>query len=93
MWKQLKAAYELTTSAGRFNALEALILTKQEGQSLSELLGTVSLRIDEFLTAQPTGYDLNKLMEELFCWTVVRSLDPIQHADLHISLVKDPSIT
>jgi len=31
MWKELKEAYEQHTSAGRFNTLEALIQTKQEG--------------------------------------------------------------
>ena len=92
MWKELKSAYELSSSASRFNALEALLSTKQDGQPLTSLLGTVSTRVEDFNKAQPADYEIKTLMDELFCWVVIRSLDPSQY-DLRLSLIKEKSIT
>ena len=92
MWKELKAAYEQHTSAGRFNALEALIQTKQDNLSLSQLLGVVNLRLSHFISAQPEDYNHKKFLEELFCWVLIRALGP-QHSDLRLSLIKEDKIT
>jgi len=94
MWSQLKAAFSHTNSAACITHLEAL-LTGQQGsdESISSLIAHLSEHWQSFVNAQPTGFNLNTLNEELFCWSLIRQLDPLRYADLQLSLIKEKDLT
>lgn len=92
-WKALKKAYATSTSALRFNALSALLNTKQEGHSIIDLLGTIDQRWNAWKSTHPdSAYDLNKLCEEIYCWAFIRALDG-KFGDLKIALLKEADLT
>jgi hypothetical protein len=46
-----------------------------------------------FVNSQGTGFTLNELNEELFCWTLIRQLDSQKYQDLRLTLIKDKALT
>lgn len=94
MWSQLKAVYSRTTSASRITRLEKLMEGQQgPDESISALIARLSERWQAFVESQGTGFTLNELNEELFCWTLIRQLDPTKYQDLRFSLIKDKALT
>ena len=89
MWSQLKAAISHTNSASQITHLEALLMGQQAtDQSISSLIAHLSECWQSFVNAQPVGFTLNELNEELFCWGLICQLDPQRYADLRLSLIK-----
>ncbi|KIM20097.1 hypothetical protein M408DRAFT_30657 [Serendipita vermifera MAFF 305830] len=51
-------------------------------------------RLEKLMEGQQgTGFTLNELNEELFCWTLIHQLDPTKYQDLRFSLIKDKALT
>jgi hypothetical protein len=94
MWTQLKSAYSKTTSAARITHLETLMSGEQgPDESISALIARLSERWMAFVNSQGTGFTLNELNEELFCWTLIRQLDSTKYQDLRLTLIKDKALT
>jgi hypothetical protein len=94
MWSQLKSIYSKTSSGSRIMHLEKLMAGEQgPEESISALIARLSERWTAFVNSQGTGFTLNELNEELFCWTLIRQLDSTKYQDLRLTLIKDKALT
>ena len=94
MWSQFKAAFSHTNSASRITHLDALLTGQQApDESISSLVARLSEHWQSFVNAQSQGFTLNDLNEELFCWSLIRQLDPQRFMDLRLSLIKQQNLT
>ena len=94
MWSQLKGAYSRTSSASRIMHLDKLMAGVQgPDESISALIARLSECWTAFVNSQGTGFTLNELNEELFCWTLIHQLNATKYQDLHLTLIKDKALT
>jgi hypothetical protein len=62
-----------TTSVFHIMHLEKLMTGEQDPDELiSALIAHLSERWSAFVNSQGTGFTLNNLNEELFCWTLIQ---------------------
>jgi hypothetical protein len=94
MWTQLKQAYHKTTSASRMQHLTPLLFgTQAPDESVSALLARLSEYYNAFVASQPSGFEIAELNEEIFCWAVIRQLDPTRFDTLRNTLVQEQKMT
>jgi hypothetical protein len=67
--------------------------TPRPDESISALIARISDNWIAFVNSQGTGFTLNELNEELFCWTLIHQLDSLKYQDLRLTLIKDKALT
>lgn len=75
MWTRLKEIHQQPKAGPRFNAYDNLFnIQKEEGESLTNLVGRGSRLMANTKALRPEKYNLQQLDEELLCMALIRSL-------------------
>lgn len=75
MWSKLKDIHQQQKPGTRFNAYDALFsIRKDDGESLSTLVGRVSQAIQDIKALRPERFTIDQLDEELQSMTLIRAL-------------------
>ena len=75
IWKKLEAVHLVKKAGSRFNAMTDLFrIRKSEDETLQSLVNRVSESMLRIKNLRPSGYDLDKLDDELTCMAMIGAL-------------------